>query len=135
MSNSYQKPLYFKHKGLTYQDVTRSTIDLLHTMLRRLVEQAAANGDTTISTLRIHPNIDDFYTYDGTLVNATLYVDSHYFTRRALITFHKGGYIEYAGWMDEINTKVIAEVFAKWVDTTVANKKAFAKKLRTGDPS
>lgn len=54
---------------------------------------------------------------DGGIVSAALLADGPYFRGREGITFNGDGWIGFAGWACESNTKPFVNAFKRWVDT------------------
>lgn len=97
----------FAVSGLTYDDVTRESIQALRNIInRKMVESALMSNSFRC---RQRPKMSR----DG---SAEISCKSHYFDKREAVTFNRDGFIGFAGWSDERNVQPILEGFCEWVN-------------------
>ncbi len=107
---------YFSSKNLTYADITSGDICVLVMLLNKSIKQACKKNEMSVSSMRMSEKIKSKYTTSGKLIECYLFMNSHYFTRRECISFNKDGFIGFAGWADDRNTKPIIDAFIRWCD-------------------
>jgi len=107
---------YFKDKGLTYADVKEGDILVLVMNLNKEIKKSNKTGETSTDTMHLSKKVNMKKNRDGSIVSCYLYMNSHYFTQRETIIFHKSGFIGFAGWADQGNTNPIYRAFLKWCD-------------------
>jgi hypothetical protein len=118
MSDNYLDPrdaarAYFS-KHLSYEDITTGELlTLTMTLNKRLKEWRKAAPDFPMS---LSSKMKFKRKSNGSIIEAYLFVNGSYFTRRECISFNKDGYIGFCGWAAPGNTKPILEAFCTWVD-------------------
>lgn len=107
---------YFASKNLTYKDITSGDICVLVMLLNKSIKQACKRDEMSVHSMSMSEKIKTKYTSSGKLIEGYLFINSHYFTRRECISFNKDGFIGFAGWADDRNTKPIIDAFVQWCD-------------------
>lgn len=113
---------YFRDKGLSYHDITEGDILSLPMLLNREIKKSNKAGETSVSTMHMNNKINMKKRTNGTIIKCFLYINSHYFTRREAISFDEDGFIGFAGWADQGNTKPLLRAFLRWCDDLAAAK-------------
>lgn len=118
---------YFKEKGLTYADISRTDLDYLRVLLdRNFVKERMRrikSGDYRYWT-RVNPskNYGGEWSDTGALIHAHMTGKGENFTRRQVISFNRDGFIGFCGDTSDRNAAPVLEAFAEWCDELAAEK-------------
>lgn len=120
---------YFRDKGLTYKDISRTDLALLSSLINRnfAKERAAAiKAGKDPYWLRVNSARNykgDFAPFTGFMVCAFLTGKGEYFTAREVVSFNRDGYIGFCGDASDRNAQPVLEAFVEWCDEMAAQKK------------
>ena len=106
----------FSEFGLTYDDITEGDILTLVMLLNREIKKSNKSGETSVNTTYLSSKKVIKKKQNGTITEAYLYMNSHYYTQRECISFNKDGFIGFAGWADTGNSNPIRRAFLEWCD-------------------
>lgn len=106
----------FSDLGLTYSDITEGDILTLIMLLNREIKKSNRAGETSVNTTYLSSKIFIKKKPNGTITEAYLYMNSHYYTQRECISFNRDGWIGFAGWADLGNLNPIKRAFLEWCD-------------------
>ena len=122
---------YFKEKGLTYGDISRTDLSLLCALLD--LNFAKQRRDLADSGgypywLRTNParNYKGEWTETGAMVCAFLTGKGEYFTAREVVSFNRDGFIGFCGDSCDANAAPVLAAFVEWCDV-MAEYKAMKK--------
>lgn len=116
---------YFKEKGLTYDYITRTDLDLLAAMLNVHIvkhRRERLNAGETPYWVRVHPGIlprkdgGGGWTEEGGLVYSFITAKGETFTTRPAVSFSRDGHIGLCGGVSDEDAAPILEAFVEWVD-------------------
>ena len=104
----------FQELGLSYSQIRRYDVELLHAMCVIEIDHVRRNPESAISKgLRMARRVD-FNCKDGRLTSAFMYVNCTYFKKREAISFNGDGFIGFAGWASSANEQPFLRAFIKW---------------------
>ena len=122
---------YFKEKGLTYADISRTDLSYLCALLdlhfvkeRKRVEKSGEY----VYWARTNPGRDykGKWTETGAMVCAFLTGKGAYFTAREVVSFNRDGFIGFCGDASDRNAQPVLAAFVEWCDA-MAEYKALKK--------
>ena len=118
---------YFRDKGLSYADISRSDLALLGAFINRnfAAERAAAvKAGADPYWLRVNSarHYRGKWTETGAMVCAFLTGKGEYFTAREVVYFNADGWIGFCGHADDKNAQPVLEAFVEWCDEMAADK-------------
>ena len=116
---------YFREKGLTYADVTRSDLLLLNVLLDLQFTKLQGANKYWTRTNCVAPGRAKF-DENGRLLCALLTGKGECFTSRETVSFDQDGFIGFCGYADAENAAPVLAAFAEWCDT-LASMKAVAE--------
>lgn len=122
---------YFREKGLTYGDISRTDLSYLCALLDlhfvRERKELVRAGDYPY-WLRTNPGKDykGTWTESGALVCAFLTGKGEYFTAREVVSFNRDGFIGFCGAAGDQNAQPVLAAFVEWCDV-MAEYKAMKK--------
>jgi hypothetical protein len=103
----------YKSLGLSYEKLNEEHIQMLRIFLTKEFEVFGSDMKLKLST----PRKKDIKVLKRTgLQYAVIQVDGYYFSRREAITFNSDGFIGFAGWACDYNTKPFVSAFDKWLE-------------------
>lgn len=106
----------FADYGLTYRDITDGDILVLAMLLNREIKKSNKTGETSVNTTRLSEKKIIKHRPNGSITEAYLFMNSHYYTRRECISFNKDGFIGFAGWADDGNSNPLRRAFLEWCE-------------------
>lgn len=109
---TYEANSLFYGSGFTYFDVTLNDINTLKQML---VDEIAISKTKTIKAMCVDDEVV-FTTNTIGLIEAKIFVNGNYFSKREGITFNEDGTIVLCGWADDGNKQPFLDAFTKWID-------------------
>ena len=127
---------YFKEKGLTYGDISRTDLSYLCVLLDlRFVKERkkrVKHGDYYY-WFRTNParNYKGEWTETGAMVCAFLTGKGEYFDAREVVSFNRDGFIGFCGDASDRNAAPVLAAFAEWCDA-MAEYKAMKKEDKDG---
>lgn len=86
----------------------------INVLKQMLVDEIAVSTTKSIKTMCVSDEII-FATFTNKMVEARLFVDANYFSKREGITFNEDGTIVLCGWADDGNKQPFLDAFTKWV--------------------
>lgn len=119
---------YFKAKGLTYADISRTDVALLGTFLNRSFAKARAEaiaaGDEPY-WVRVNSGYHyrgGFGEGTGAMLWAYLTGKGGHFAVMEVVSFNRGGRINFCSDASDKNTQPVLEAFVEWCDELAAQK-------------
>lgn len=106
----------FADYGLTYRDITDGDILVLAMLLNREIKKSNKIGETSVNTTRLSEKKIIKHRTNGSITEAYLFMNSHYYTQRECISFNKDGFIGFAGWADDGNSNPLRRAFLEWCE-------------------
>ena len=106
----------FADYGLTYCDITDGDILVLAMLLNREIKKSNKTGETSVNTTRLSEKKIIKHRPNGSITEAYLFMNSHYYTQRECISFNKDGFIGFAGWADDGNSNPLRRAFLEWCE-------------------
>ena len=106
----------FADYGLTYRDITDGDILVLAMLLNREIKKSNKTGETSVNTTRLSEKKIVKHRPNGSITEAYLFMNSHYYTQRECISFNKDGFIGFAGWADDGNSNPLRRAFLEWCE-------------------
>ena len=106
----------FADYGLTYRDITDGDILVLAMLLNREIKKSNKTGETSVNTTRLSEKKIIKHRPNGSITEAYLFMNSHYYTQRECISFNKDGFIGFAGWADDGNSNPLRRAFLEWCE-------------------
>lgn len=100
----------FAAAGLTYDVVSRSTLETL----RQLIDAEMKEAALIDGSLRMRKICRFRQLASG--LDAGLRCKAHYFDSREAVTFSPNGFIGFAGWADDQNVQPVVAGFMAWID-------------------
>lgn len=122
---------YFKEKGLTYGDISRTDLSYLCALLdlhfAKERKEREKSGYYTF-WVRTNPAKDykGTWTESGAMVCAFLTGKGEYFTAREVVSFNRDGFIGFCGDASDRNAQPVLAAFVEWCDA-MAEYKAMKK--------
>lgn len=120
---------YFRDKGLTYADISRTDLALLGALIDR---NFAREKKKHLRVGLLYPyywervnsarHFRGEWTENGALVRAFLTGKGAYFSCREVISFNRDGWIGFCGEAADGNARPILEAFVEWCDELAAEK-------------
>lgn len=112
---------YFKEKGLTYADISRTDLSLLAALLDLHIirdRMARIACGECVYWVRVNPakNYRGEWADNGALIHAHMTGKGEYFSCRQVITFGRDGFIGFCGDASDRNLAPILDAFVVWCD-------------------
>lgn len=105
---------YFKELGLDYSKITEESLWKLREFMQDAMYPLLADKTySMIKDLAMDKKIKSKFK-KGLLIEAELYTNGSYFTRREAITFNEDGFVGLCGWASGCNRIPFINGFIKW---------------------
>lgn len=105
----------FAKAGLTYESVTRDSLQRLRALINTRMKASGLFKDTY--RCRQRPKI---LQRNGKFLYAEVRCHAYYFDDREVVTFNPDGFIGFAGWAADDNVQPILAGFSEWVKETAS---------------
>ena len=124
----YEARAYFREKGLTYADISRTDLTYLCALLDlHFVKHRRDRFKSGGFSHWVRTNRPQFYqTATGAMVCATITGKGEYFTARNAVVFDRDGHISFFGEGEGDNARPVMAAFEAWCDA-MAEYKAMKK--------
>ena len=109
---TYEANNMFYDNHFQYSDISLNDIEVLKEIL---IDEIVVSTTKSIKTMRVSDDIL-FATDTKKMVEAKIYVDANYFSKREGIAFNEDGTIVLCGWADDGNKQPFLDAFTKWID-------------------
>lgn len=119
---------YFREKGLTYADISRTDLSYLCALLDlHFVKHRKEREESGCFPYWVRTNPPRLYQTDtGAMVCATITGKGEYFTARNAVVFDRDGHISFFGEGEGDNARPVMAAFEAWCDA-MAEYKAMKK--------
>ena len=124
----YEARAYFREKGLTYADISRTDLTYLCALLDLCFVKHRKERDKSGGfPYWVRTNRPQFYQTDtGAMVSAVITGKGEYFTARNAVVFDRDGHISFFGEGEGDNARPVMAAFVEWCDA-MAEYKAMKK--------
>ena len=124
----YEARAYFREKGLTYADISRTDLTYLCSLLDlHFVRHRKERERSGCFPYWVRTNRPRFYqTETGAMVSATITGKGEYFTARNAVVFDRDEFIGFFGEGEGDNARPVMAAFVEWCDA-MAEYKALKK--------
>ena len=122
---------YFKEKGLTYGDISRTDLVYLRSLLDlHFMKQRTENAKAGLRPFWVRANVVmagmGTWGENGAMTSAYLTGNGEVFVSREVIYFHRNGEISLCSGVGDLNAAPVLAAFVEWCDA-MAEYKALKK--------
>lgn len=109
---TYEANNLFYDNHFQYSDISLNDIEILK---KFLIDEIAVSTTKTIKLMSVDDEVV-FTTNTIGLIEAKIFVNGNYFSKREGVTFNEDGKIVLCGWADDNNKQPFLDAFTKWIE-------------------